>query len=841
MFEKSFFKTIKNWKNKATCIAVLTLLLTATLFAISPAATAQTATNVPTAGYISAYPNPCGVGQTLVISFWVEPIPPTRTDIFHGFNLKITAPDGTVQTKGPLNSQPIGTVFTSIIPTKAGKWQFDFTYSGETIRTFQYQPCQASTTAIVQEQPATGPSGVPLPTGYWTRPAYGANREWGAITGDWLMRAYNASQRPWDSAVGFNPYSTAPRSPHVMWTKPLAIGGIAGGTQGDVSFYGGSSYEPLLTPPVVMGGRLYYNLYQGGTSGAYPSFPGFVCVDLRTGEQLFVNPDYAITCASELNYYTPNQAGVIPYLWGINATNYSVFNTQTGKLMISFANATSGTLNYGSNGELLSYVLNPTAGWLALWNQTKAFEQTGQVTPSIPNDYSYGQLRPIPGTYNWLKGIQWNTTITPHPQTTPAGPDTPYTLSITGITGNVILARYGATGNYMFDIGYSVTTGQELWAINRTINGPTAYETYFSLGNGVFGQFNVATGKWIGFDINTGQQIWESDPQVPPWGLFQGGVSTTTAYGMFYSLSYDGYIHAFSETTGKEVWKFYSGDAGLDTPYGTYPMYYGPIVADGVVFAGTGEHSLTQPLIRGEKLFAVDALTGKGLWNMSGIQALSGIADGYLVSYNIGDNQIYVFGKGPSATTVQAPLTAVVKGTAITIAGTVTDQSAGQKGTPAISDADMGVYMAYLKEQQPLDLTKIHGVSVNIVAVAPDGTETQVGDVTSDSYGNFFCSWVPQGTGLYRIVAQFAGTDSYGSSSAETAVTVVSAAPSASASAAPTPTNAPPTQIPTGTSSSPSPVTPPTGGQETAIYVVIAAVAVIIVVIAAAIALRRRK
>ena len=127
------------------------------------------------------------------------------------------------------------------------------------------------------------------------------------------------------------------------------------------------------------------------------------------------------------------------------------------------------------------------------------------------------------------------------------------------------------------------------------------------------------------------------------------------ANGKLYSLAYDGYVHAYDMNTGQEVWKFASGSAGRETPYGTYPFYYGPIIADGVCFVGTGEHSPTQPLIRGEKLFAINDQTGDEIWSLTGFHVLQAIADGYLISYNGEDNRIYCFGKGKTQLAPPAP------------------------------------------------------------------------------------------------------------------------------------------------------------------------------------------
>ena len=45
------------------------------------------------------------------------------------------------------------------------------------------------------------------------------------------------------------------------------------------------------------------------------------------------------------------------------------------------------------------------------------------------------------------------------------------------------------------------------------------------------------------------------------------------------------------------------------------------------------------------------------------------VADGYLVYLNLYDMQIYCIGKGPSATTVEAPMTAITAGDSVVIRG----------------------------------------------------------------------------------------------------------------------------------------------------------------------------
>ena len=147
------------------------------------------------------------------------------------------------------------------------------------------------------------------------------------------------------------------------------------------------------------------------------------------------------------------------------------------------------------------------------------------------------------------------------------------------------------------------------------------------------------------------------------------------------------------------------------------------------------------------------------------------IADGYIVTLNLYDNQIYCYGKGPSETTVTAPDTGMLLGSNVMIRGTVTDQSAGAAGTPAMSDEDMSVWMEYMYMQQPMP-EDAQGVKVKLTAIDPNGNYQDIGYATTDAAGNFGKSWVPPVPGDYHITATFEGSASYGSSYDTTYFTV---------------------------------------------------------------------
>jgi hypothetical protein len=172
------------------------------------------------------------------------------------------------------------------------------------------------------------------------------------------------------------------------------------------------------------------------------------------------------------------------------------------------------------------------------------------------------------------------------------------------------------------------------------------------------------------------------------------------------------------------------------------------------------------------------------------------VADGLLVGLNLYDNQIYCYGKGPSATTVTASPEVTVHGSSVLIKGTVTDQCVGAKkiaekvgfidGVPAVSDASQEGLMEWLYAQQekPKNAT---GVDVVLETLDPNGNFYEIGTATSDASGMYSYAFTPEVPGLYTIIATFEGSNAYYGSSAETAINVEEA-PQA------TPTPTPPSQ-----------------------------------------------
>jgi hypothetical protein len=306
--------------------------------------------------------------------------------------------------------------------------------------------------------------------------------------------------------------------------------------------------------------------------------------------------------------------------------------------------------------------------------------------------------------------------------------------------------------------------------------------------------------EWYGYDVRTGKRIWgPTQAYTDSWSMYGSGAGI--AYGKFYDQNLNAIV-AYDLNTGTHLWEFKAPSSGFETAYGIFPFQQGDFtIADGKIFVST-THSHTEPLFRGSKLIALDAETGDKLWDIafwrSGWRNTVAIADGYMIGLNNYDNQLYCFGKGPSATTVSIEDDVVSMGDSVLIKGTVTDECAGAKSlieegkfknVPAIADEYMTEWMEYLYMQNPCPMM-FNGVEVKLETLDPNGNFYEIGTVTSDASGLYSIMWEPPVPGKYTVIATFTGSESYYSSYSETAFGVTEA-PSPSGAIEPEPTQAP--------------------------------------------------
>ena len=296
---------MQNVKNRIIAISVIVLLSLSMATMLSQTAKAQTQTYTKQLYcFLAVQPNPIGVGQTVVVAMWLDTTPfifPNNTETpWMGYYVTITLPDNTTTKMGPFNSDAAATHAFDYTPTEVGTYYFQMSFAGQNnsalygkatstytppaLAYIYYPPAVGSEVPLtVQSTPIASPSLTPLPVGYWQTPVDAQNTNWATISGNWLgvgLTYGNGASS--DGAI--NPYSTAPTSAHIVWTKLQTFGGVAGGnvgvgqtvtksfTPGGVSgnglaYYTGLSYNSHYGPPIIIDGYLYYNLPQGPDSG----------------------------------------------------------------------------------------------------------------------------------------------------------------------------------------------------------------------------------------------------------------------------------------------------------------------------------------------------------------------------------------------------------------------------------------------------------------------------------------------------------------------------------------------------------------------------------------------
>jgi outer membrane protein assembly factor BamB len=824
-------KIAKN-KTAAITIAILLTLSMSASTILLPSASAHTPPyNIPTWAYISVMPNPVGVGQEAFVNFWIDKAEPTANgaygDRWQNFTVKVTHPDGTTETLGPFTADDTGGAHTTYTPTVIGNYTFVFTFPGQTLAGSNPPPTGYSSvingmigdyyapstsgvvTLAVQQQPIPGEPTAPLPTGYWQRPIYGENLDWYTISGNWLGLAavgFTMATGAYNASGNFNPYTTAPTSAHILWTRPLAFGGLIGGEFGGTeygsSYYSTSQYEPKFGG-IVINGVLYYQ--ETPSSANNPA--GWEALNLRTGQEIwFKNTTVPLLCGQVLEYISPNQFGGIPYLWstgnpaGINvasgSTTYNMFDAMTGNYILSIVNGSAMTLTEDAGGDLIGYYVNTTAGTqivqgvkvttptggelLECWNSSEAVIYPSGYVPGVTS-ISWMWRPTQNGVIPFSSGIMWAMPLATNISGVPISP----ALSISSIGSNVILmTSVDSTLNgglswlppWRIIAGYSSITGQPLWSpINETVGAWCRIDTY-GIANGMWFEFNHETFTWTAYNANTGQLVWTAQPYTsPPWAYFIN-YRPIIAYGMLYASDFGGQVHAYNITNGQQVWQFSTGESGYSTPYGIWPLVHVEAVGGGEVFVAGG-HTYSPPLFLGAQVYAINATTGNLVWSGSSFDdsnaASALLADGIFVKPNAYNNELYAYGQGQTATTVTtAP--GINDPAQVLIKGTVTDQTPGQTclgipaaGTPAISDASMSAWMDYLYNQQP-EPTNATGVPVTLTDIDPNGNAYTIGTTTSNIAGQYSYTFTPTIPGTYTIIATFGGSNSYYSSTAQT-------------------------------------------------------------------------
>src|SRR4030042_1605573 len=698
---------ISRSKTKATLIALfLMFAMTVSLVAL-PAANAHTpAWEIPSFAYIVAQPDPIGVSQPVKIYMWVDipmPMAAATNDIRRtGYKLTITAPNGQTEVKDwPIVYDSTGVQFYSYTPSQVGTYTFKFDYAGQnytwsgTYQNEMFLPASKTTTVTVQEEALEEPVlSYPLPTEYWTRPIEGQNTDWWSISSNWLnpplIRIGDSGTQGavsgCDTQGGYGRFQSdgiAPNSPHIMWSRSIQDGGVVGGSQYDAlgkTYYMGGSYNVRFAEAIVMHGRLYYQEPWGNSgSGGY-----YVCVDLRTGEELW---RMNVTDAGKpvygylYSYDIMNQHGVVPNGWLFTFNYARAYDPMTGRLSgLNLTNVPTGTGMAGSQGEVLRYVWNSAGKWLAQWNLSRVFddESSGNlpancpITPARPTNMYWNGSMWVSSSVRTAQGYasvttpayDWNITLSS------LGPGT-WEINRHAIFNNILLLTQGSFGNPRSQgTGLNITAislkqgsiGNILWSDYYPVapNNCTRKIMAISEEANVFVMEDKETLQLTAFSLANGKKVWDLVPDDAAWDTMRS--TTLAAYGNLYRSGFDGVLHCYNLTTGDLVWTYGNGGegnstyAGLETAWGHYPIFV-DVIADGKIYLGTTEHSPGSPFYKDAQYRCVDAYTGEELWTMmgwgTGMYVGQGdiVADGFFVFLNCYDMKVYCVGKGPSSTT----------------------------------------------------------------------------------------------------------------------------------------------------------------------------------------------
>lgn len=794
---------------KLPTIALILLLALSAMVAFAPAQ----AIDIPTFLFVTASPDPVGIGQIVYVGITFSRPTPTGAgytgDLYENITLKITDPTGVTATYGPYYASPVAGVVYSFTPDKLGNYTLQAFYPGQVLKGYnpdnptistssrnligsKMSPSQSNVKTLIVQQDAVKPiyQTPPLPTEYWMRPIYGTNWQWGEIGANWYGLGGSGG---YDASGNVQPNGTAPNSAHIMWTKATQFGGQPGQpitSDTSATYSSVSLIQSYFQPICILNGIVYYNVYDASPNS---NVLGWRAVDVRTGDVVWDKPAgksgiETIAWGQIINYDNYQEYGTNAFLYSSpgaggafsSAANWmGIYDAFTGNFLENVTNTISTSKLIQSadqstetEGGIVGYYVS--GGNLCMYNYTKLVNTQGSAF-----------IRAT-GTVNGSdpRMTEWKTALP-----TKFNGDN-ITLSISAVTPEVILVRQvpnaityqGVTAGYQYVAGYDAKTGAKLWGpINQTL---PAYEdtSVLCAREGYYVMHNKDRDLAWGYSLTTGQMLW-GPVQLPGGGDSAVWRDGEIAYGKVYIFDLGGYVNAIDLATGKIAWTFFAGNAGYDTPFESYPIfgYNRHSISDGKLFLSEG-CMYTVPLHPAYRL-AINCTDGTLVWKVMQYSSTASapVGDGYLISWNSFDNQIYSFGKGPSQTTVSASPKVSAIGSSVLIEGTVMDISGGttQKmittrfpdGLPAVSDDSMEAWMeyAYMQQVKPTNAT---GVPVQLAIIDGNGNYRTIGTATSDSMGFYSLNWTPDVPGSYTVYATFAGSDSYFASSAVSAFAV---------------------------------------------------------------------
>jgi outer membrane protein assembly factor BamB len=790
-------------KSKLSTIALIIVLAISAMLVVFPVTTAQETPTKQTYPYINAIPNPVGKNQEVLLHVGIMHQLNRAGLGWQGLTVTVERPDGETETLGPYNTDATGGTGGVYIPTQVGIYYLQTHFPEQT----NPEACKPGTIVagvttpegaimlagessvlelVVQEDPVPYYPESPLPEEYWTRPIDAQQREWYRIGGNCLESGFYLP----NTNLWYPNNDYAPETAHILWTKPHTTGGLVGGDLGMQAYEEGDAYEGKWSGSIILAGKLYYQRFAGSEV-----WRETVCVDLHTGEELWAKTfldNRTLAFGQAMLWSTLQYHGVFDYLWVTVGTTWHAFDAFSGEWVYAIENVPSGSRVFGPKGEVFVYTVNTRNGWMSRWNSTAVYynqmldETGGDVYPS-------GRWRPFGRTLDGAYGFDYNVTIEQ------------------GLPGGIgqALAHNGVLDDRL--LGLNITPQQvDMWALGTqpgeegdllfhntwvppadiAENNLTLYlEATTPYGDG--GVFSIGSReehKHYGFSTDTGAFLWETPEEeiFLNWFGIPREHPPVIAYGKLFQAGIGGIVYCYSITDGSLLWKYEAVDPLNEFLFGNNWWLYPLIVTDGKIYYAHLEHSPIDPKPRGGPMVCLNVENGDVIFRANGLfrQSLWGghaiMGDSIIATQDTYDQRVYAIGRGPSVTTIEAPLTAVAKGTSVTIRGTVMDVSPGTEddalrlrfsnGVPAVSDADMSEWMLYVYKQfaRP-DAT---GVPVKLEAVDPNGEYVDMGTATSDSYGNYGFTFEPDTEGKYMIIATFYGSGAYYGSTATTYMTV---------------------------------------------------------------------
>jgi len=765
-------------KSKLSTIALILLLtISATLVAL-PAATAQDAPEQNTYAFLGAMPNPVGVTQPVLLHVGITDYLSSYDMGWEGLTITIVDPEGIETSIEDIRTDSTGGTGRMFTPMKVGTYILQTHFPTQTVpvQAF-YSPVAQDVTylasvsdpleLVVQADSIPYYPGHSLPSEYWTRPIDAQLREWNRIAGSWL----ETNRRAPEVKTGND---DAPETAHILWTTPLAIGGLAGIETGEHQFDCGDAYAGKFDNRLIVSGIFMYR------TDPVVSPTQTIAVDLRTGEELWRH-DFLFSFGQVYYHDSINRHAVYSYVWRDVGSTLMAYDPLTGQWAYNITNQPSGTRMFGSKGEILYYNVNLRNGYMTMWNSSWAY---------MEGTTSMGQAWNVLHTSinATERGNQWNITIP------------------TGLPGGTKAVKLGdrvfgasLTSEAVYTWAFNLAPGHEgALLFNKTWNAPAAWatgnltleENSVSIDDGAYTMWTKQNRQYYGFSTETGNYLWGPTPSenyLNVYGWTSFGERPTLIYdGKLYSTGVSGIVYCYDVLNGTVLWTYEAYDPYQEYLFGNNWWMFLQYITDGKVYLGSLEHSAIDPKPRGAPFVCLDATTGDVIWRANGLfrqtmwGGISIIGDSVIATMDTYDQRIYAIGKGPSTITAESPLMGVPIGTSVTIQGTVTDVSPGTtserlllrfpNGVPVVSDESMSDWMLYVYKQ--FEKPDVTGVEVKLEAIDPNGNYLQLGAATTDASGKYGFSFEPDMEGQYMIMATFYGSGGYYGSTTTTYVTV---------------------------------------------------------------------